>query len=89
MLVTHSTEELMNWLWTYFRRKTFESILAGVNDALTSKTGSPGLTDEQAARALQSLMGGGDAPEADPPALAAPEKRGPGRPRKFQEPPQP
>lgn len=93
----------MNWLWAYFRRKTMESLLAGVHDALASDDGSPGLTDEQAAKALRGVVGA-PSPAAEsatapsPPLLAAPDadgtaalfdqpKRGPGRPRKFQEPP--
>lgn len=74
----------MNWLWAYFRRKTTEALLAGVHDALV---GAPGTVAPAA-----ELTG------APPPQLAAPQpnspqaltdqtKRGPGRPRKFQEPP--
>lgn len=94
----------MNWLWAYFRRKTRDALLAGINDALTAGDGT-GVSDEQAARAVLGLIaaGGEAAPndEAVPPvpqlaapgangqaALAEPPKRGPGRPRKFQEPPQ-
>ena len=93
----------MNWLWAYFRRKTMESLLAGVHDALASGDESSGLTDEQAAKALRGLVGTLDPTAesetaASPPLLAAPDangtaalsetpKRGPGRPRKFQEPP--
>ena len=77
----------MNWLWAYFRRKTAESILAGVHDALASQNGAPGLTDEQAAKALRALVSGEEsAPAGEPPALTEAPKRGPGRPRKFQEP---
>jgi hypothetical protein len=92
----------VNWLWAYFRRKTAESILAGVHDALASENGAPGLTDEQSAKALRAIVGAADAAGevggvptqqlAPPhpngtPALTEPPKRGPGRPRKFQEPP--
>ena len=93
----------MNWLWAYFRRRTAESILAGVHDALASEHGAPGLSDDQAARALRALVGGEDPSSANgsapapqqlapahpngTPALTEPPKRGPGRPRKFQEPP--
>jgi hypothetical protein len=93
----------MNWLWAYFRRKTAESILAGVHDALVSENGASGLSDDQAARALRALVAGGH-PTSDPGAAAEtpqlagpqpnggaaqtePQRRGPGRPRKFQEPP--
>ena len=77
----------MNWLWAYFRRKTAESILAGVHDALASQNGAAGLIDEQAAKALRALVGDGEAaPGSEPPALTEAPKRGPGRPRKFQEP---
>lgn len=91
----------MNWLWAYFRRKVAESILAGVHDALASADGTTGLTDEDAARALRAIAGAGDtAAQPLPPQLAAPSgngpaaiteppRRGPGRPRKFQEPPEP
>ena len=80
-----------------------ESLLAGVHDAFALGDGPGGLTDEQAAQALRALMGISDAAtEIDnmpsPLSLAAPDangtsalseqpKRGPGRPRKFQEPP--
>jgi hypothetical protein len=93
----------MQWLWAYFRRKTMESLLAGVHDALASGDESSSLTDEQAARALRALIGTPDAVAelegtSSPPILSAPAvngtaalsdqaKRGPGRPRKFQEPP--
>lgn len=93
----------MQWLWAYFRRKTMESLLAGVHDALASGSESSGLTDEQAAKALRDLIGTADgvadlgaattppllpAPDANGEgALTEPPKRGPGRPRKFQEPP--
>ncbi len=91
----------MNWLWAYFRRKTMESLLAGVHDALASGDESSGLTDEQAAKALRGIIGTPDQAEAhenSPPLLPAPEtngtpaltaapRKGPGRPRKFQEPP--
>ena len=93
----------MKWLWTYIRRKMTEALLAGVHDALSSSDAGTGLTDELAAKALRAIIENsgvptelGDAPS--PPALAAPEengtvalseqrKRGPGRPRKVQEPP--
>lgn len=97
----------MNWLWAYFRRKTMESLLAGVHDALVSGSGNTGLTDEQAAKALRAVVGipdpaapaGTPGPVPAPPQLAAPDangpqalteapRRGPGRPRKFQEPPE-
>ena len=94
----------MNWLWAYLRRKAAESLLAGVHDALAAGNGSSGLTDEQAAKALRALTGTSDPAASveagpTPPQLAAPApngtgesadqvKRGPGRPRKFQEPPQ-
>ena len=92
----------MNWLWAYLRRKTTESILAGVHDALAAG-GTAGLSDEQAARAAQAIAAGssptdtpavqpgGVTPQLAPPAeptAAAEVRRGPGRPRKFQEPPQ-
>lgn len=90
----------MNWLWAYFRRKTRDALLAGINDALAAGGGT-GLSDEQAAAAALGLIApgagaGGEAPPPQPPpqlpapdpaALAEPTKRGPGRPRKFQEPP--
>jgi hypothetical protein len=82
----------MNWLWAYFRRKTMEAILAGANDAISDNASSR-LTDEEAVRALRAMLGapaqGGDMPALPPPptpALSEP-RRGPGRPRKFQEPP--
>lgn len=93
----------MNWLWAYFRRKTAESLLAGVHDALAGGNGASGLSDEQAAKALRALAGPADfAPPSEAasvPQLTGPSpngttepseqvKRGPGRPRKFQEPPQ-
>jgi hypothetical protein len=92
----------MKWLWIYIRRKMKEALLAGVHDAMSGNAG-PSLTDEQAAKALQAIIENsgvttelGDG--SSPPALAAPDesgtlalpeqpKRGPGRPRKFQEPP--
>ncbi len=91
----------MRWLWDYFRRKTMESILAGVHDAFTSGDGTP-LSEEQAAKAVLELLGGQDSGGNGPPpppqlsgpaeagqsAITAPAKRGPGRPRKFQEPPE-
>ncbi len=92
----------MNWLWGYFRRKTTESLLAGVHDALVSGNANSGLSDEQAVKALRAVIGDPAAPPgpATPPQqLAGPggnvpaalpdgQRRGPGRPRKFQEPPQ-
>lgn len=93
----------MNWLWAYFRRKTTESILAGVGDALAAGGTAAGLTDEQAARVALAIAAGGSptnqpaaepgspAPQLAPAAeatAAAEVRRGPGRPRKFQEPPQ-
>jgi hypothetical protein len=90
----------MNWLWAYFRRKTRDALLAGINDALAAGGGT-GLSDEQAAGAVLGLIGpagpGGDTtPPQQPPQLAGSDpaavadspKRGPGRPRKFQEPPE-
>ena len=94
----------MNWLWSYLRRKAAESLLAGVHDALAAGGGSSGLSDEQAAQALRALAGNAipvastESPPS-PPQLTGPSpngtadsseqaKRGPGRPRKFQEPPQ-
>ena len=96
----------MNWLWAYFRRKATESILAGVHDALVTGSGPTGLTEEQAAKALQAVVGISAAVAPTPPAIAGPAtpqltassansptppaeepRRGPGRPRKFQEPP--
>lgn len=79
-----------------------ESVLAGMHDAVSSGDGSSGLTDEQAAQALRHLIGDPelasetptsptllDGPGAnDMAALSGAPKRGPGRPRKFQEPPQ-
>ncbi len=94
----------MNWLWAYFRRKVAESILAGVHDALASADGTTGLTDEDAAKALRAIAGAGgpaSQPAASlPPQLAGPSgngpaavteppRRGPGRPRKFQDPEEP
>jgi hypothetical protein len=84
----------MNWLWAYFRRKTMEAILAGANDAISD--GGSRLSDEEAVRALRAMLGGaaqgGDTtalpPPPPPPALQE-TRRGPGRPRKFQEPPTP
>lgn len=93
----------MNWLWAYLRRRTAESILAGVHDALAAGGAPTALTDEQAARAVQAIASGTTPanqtavlPEKPIPQLtSAPEptattevRRGPGRPRKFQEPPQ-
>lgn len=92
----------MNWLWAYFRRKTAESILAGVHDALVSENGASGLGDEQAAKSLRALVGGTDSGGGEPrhtqqlaspnpngtPALTEPQRRPVGRPRKFQEPPE-
>jgi hypothetical protein len=94
----------MNWLWAYLRRKTAEALLAGVHDALAAGNGSSGLTDEQATKALRALTGTGESAASGdagptPPQLAGPApsgtgeqadqvRRGPGRPRKFQEPPQ-
>ena len=84
----------MNWLWAYFRRKTMEAILAGANDAI-SENGSSRLGDEEAVRALRAMLGAGDQagetpalPAPQQPALSEQQRRGPGRPRKFQEPPQ-
>lgn len=94
----------MNWLWAYFRRKVAESILAGVHDALASADGTTGLTDEDAAKALRAIAGAGNpaaqiatvppppqlAPSGNgPAAITEPPRKGPGRPRKFQEPPEP
>ena len=93
----------MNWLWAYFRRKTMQSIIAGVHDAVASTDGSSELSDEQAGIALRAIIGmgegtAGEQGRAPPPqalqapgpngAVAVPEpaRRGPGRPRKFQEP---
>jgi len=94
----------MQWLWAYIRRKIMESILAGIHDAFTSGDGTSGLTEEQAANALRTIIGIADVgPELEAassrPSLAAADangtaahsetpKRGPGRPRKFQEPPE-
>ncbi len=92
----------MKWLWAYIRRKVMESILAGVHDALASKGNGADLTEEEAARALDALVGNSEGPnqlndDTPPPLLESngngspvqPEqpRRGPGRPRKFQEPP--
>lgn len=83
----------MNWLWAYFRRKTMEAILAGAHDAL-SDNGSSRLSDEEAVRALRAMLGSSEQdgnsqalPPPAQPALGEPRK-GPGRPRKFQEPPE-
>jgi hypothetical protein len=92
-------------LWSYLRRKAGAAFLAGVHDALTAAQGSGPrtLTDEEAAKALLELLAGPTAAEGGttaPPQLAAPQpngvaalteppKRGPGRPRKFQDPPGP
>lgn len=83
----------MNWLWAYFRRKTMEAILAGAHDAL-SENGSSRPSDEEAVRALRAMLGSSEQ-EASSPALPGPtqpalgeQRKGPGRPRKFQEPPQ-
>jgi hypothetical protein len=93
----------MNWLWAYLRRKTMESILAGVHDALTAGGGPTGLTEEQAARAALAIASGAapatqtaDLPgdpipqltSATEPTTTTEVRRGPGRPRKYQEPPQ-
>jgi hypothetical protein len=81
----------MNWLWAYFRRKTMEAILAGANDAL-SDNGSSHLSDEEAVRALRAMLGSSEQDDNSqalpPPAQPAlgEARRGPGRPRKFQEP---
>jgi hypothetical protein len=89
--------------WTYLRRRTKESVLAGFHDAIVAGGTAAGLTDEQAAQALQALTAGtspatqtavqpgGTTPQltaAPEPTDAAEVRRGPGRPRKFQEPPQ-
>jgi hypothetical protein len=93
----------MNWFWTYIRRRTTESLLAGVHDALLSGSSNSGLSDEQAVKALRAVIGDpGATPEPAPTpqqrsapdansTAALPEgpRRGPGRPpRKFQDPPQ-
>jgi len=92
----------MKWLWIYIRRKMKEALLAGVHDAMSGDAG-PGLTDEQAAKALRVIIENSNVATdlgdgSSPPALAAPAasgtlalpeqpKRPRGRPRKFQEPP--
>ena len=83
----------MNPLWDWIRRKTEQAFLAGAHDAITGRGGNR-LTDEDAARVLRGLLGPADQ-AGDPPSLPAPPqsaddepRRGPGRPRKFQEPPQ-
>ena len=92
----------MKLLWAYFRRKTMEALIAGAHDALVFGSGSSPLSDEDAARALRALVNDADLstetptspPMLDGPdsndnsGLIGPVKRGPGRPRKFQEPPQ-
>jgi hypothetical protein len=83
----------MKWLWAYFRQKTMEAILAGANDAISGNGSSP-LSDEEAVRALRAMLGADQT--GDPPALPASpqpapgeQRRGPGRPRKFQAPQEP
>ena len=92
----------MKWLWSYVRRRMEMAILAGIYDALMGNDQHQ-LTDEQAAQALRDFMAGcsavsessqGPSPDSAPgsngdnaDAQAGPVKRGPGRPRKFQEPP--
>lgn len=102
----------MNWLWAFLRRKTADSILAGVHDALAAGGAPSGLGEEQAAKATRALLGVPDViPPATPTGTAPtppqlpgphtpdtnqnapvtpgePPRRGPGRPRKYQEPPQ-
>jgi hypothetical protein len=98
----------MNWLWAYFRRKTFEAIQAGVHDAVAAGANPSGLSNEQAMLALLALArtldptataATGALSPPTPPQLAGPTpsgsgeasdqvRRGPGRPRKHQEPPQ-
>ena len=102
----------MNWLWAFLRRKTADSILAGIHDALTAGGTPSGLSEEQAARATRALLGVPDIPPSGthngapptppqrpgpltpdtnqnaPVTPGEPPRRGPGRPRKYQEPPQ-
>lgn len=88
----------------YLRRRTEAAVLAGMHDAVAAWEGRGGevLPDDQAAKALLELITAegavpatgttpqlGAAAASGPPALTAPPKRGPGRPRKFQEPPGP
>ena len=92
----------MKWLWAYIRRKVMESILAGVHDAFSLGSASAPVGDDEAAKALRAMLGIADsdcdselAPALPPPSTSETNgsaaqsetlKRGPGRPRKYQEP---
>lgn len=86
----------MIWPWDYLRVKARDAVTAGIREALAGSgidlSGEQATTlghfgPDTAAAGEASPQHPPQLPGTDPPGLPEATKRGPGRPRKFQEPP--